>query len=159
MDATTMPSIDSLISKLTLAYPEVTFTISDTFGWAPRTHTVFYEPRDPEASAQVLHEVSHAILTHTDYSRDVALLGMERDAWHHAISLASSYDVVIADTVVQAHLDTYRQWLHARSRCPHCEATGVQSDREHYHCVACGADWKVNEARSCELRRYTKTPA
>ena len=140
-----MPSILSQLSK---DYPLIHFVKGDDFRWSPEEATVYYID---ESSPLLLHEVGHALLNHTDYDRDVSLLAMERDAWDTAQSLG----YLIGDDTIQDHLDTYREWLHARSSCPVCDANGHQVKKFTYHCVACGTDWRVNEARTCGLKRYT----
>jgi len=151
MDATTMPSI---VEKLAKDYPFIAFVQGDDFHWSPEKTTIYYAD---DSSPLLLHELGHALLDHKDYDRDVTLLAMERDAWQKARSL--SYEVEITDDIIQDHLDSYREWLHARSTCPGCSATGHQIKKFTYHCVACGTDWRVNEARLCGLKRYKqKTP-
>ena len=151
-----MPSTASLIQQLVKEHPALTFTASDEFRWSPTEHTVFYDPSDGQASALVLHELSHALLKHLDYSSDVALLAMEAAAWDESLKLAPKYKVVIDQSIIDENLDTYRDWLHARSTCPACTATGYQIRSDAYSCPASFHDWRVNEARSCQLRRYSK---
>lgn len=80
---------------------------------------------------------------------------MERDAWQYAKdTLGQTYDQAILDDTVEDALDSYRDWLHARSTCPACQATGIQTKKEEYKCLACRTKWRVNEARICALRRY-----
>ncbi len=151
MDATTMPSI---VAQLAKDYPAFQFVEGDDFHWSPEKKTIDYTT-GPDAL--LLHELGHALLDHKDYASDIGLLAMERDAWDKARTLP--YGVALSDDIIQDHLDTYREWLHARSTCPKCGATGHQVKKLGYHCVACGADWRVNEARVCGLKRYTtKTP-
>ena len=145
----------SIVSKLAKDYPALTFAEGDDFLWSPEVNTIFYKKDSDDAL--LFHEVGHALLEHKDYDRDVTLLTMERDAWDKAKTL--DYGLKIDETTVQDHLDTYRQWLHARSTCPTCGANGHQVKKLTYHCVACGTDWRVNEARLCGLKRYRqKTP-
>lgn len=159
MGVTIMQSITSLLPKLSADFPNIRFITSDDFHWSPKDQTVYFNPKSGEV-AQLFHELSHAILEHNDYSRDINLLKMERDAWEHARKLADNYAIDVDEDVIQDHLDTYRAWLHDRSTCPDCTATGLQTDEKTYHCIACGTDWRVNEAKTCQLRRYkTKTPA
>jgi len=154
-----MPSITSLLAKLTTDYPAITFVQGDEFHWSPADNTVTYcVTKDGSASSQLLHELSHALLGHTDYSRDITLLKMERDAWEKAQEIAVPYGITITDEIIQNHLDTYRDWLHDRSTCPTCGATGLQSTKDTYRCVACTEQWRVNEAKTCELRRYKLVP-
>lgn len=156
MDVTTMQSTNSLISQLKRDYPEFLFREADQFSWSPKGKTVYYNTSIENADSFLLHELSHGLLEHADYHRDVELLSMERDAWDKAVELGSSYEVVISDEVVESTLDSYRDWLHARSTCPHCTANGLQTGPKTYRCIACDHSWKVNEARMCALRRYSK---
>lgn len=149
-----MPSISSLLTKLSTDFPTISFQPGENFVWSPNHSTVFY-PLQATSPALLLHELGHALQGHHDYHRDVQLLAMESDAWQAAKSLSGRYRVAITEAIVQDHLDTYREWLHARSRCPACEATGQQISPTGYSCVACGQGWTVNEARTCQLKRYT----
>lgn len=155
MAATTMPSTRSLLKQLRQEHPDITFALGGDFRWSPVKQTLYYLESE-DANAFILHELAHALLRHTTYDKDIELLQCERDAWQFAIdTLAKKYDVTIDNVLVQDNLDTYRDWLHARSRCPNCTATGVQTKRRSYHCIACRHDWTVNEARNCQLRRHS----
>ncbi len=149
-----MRSTSSLLHKLKTDYPNLNFLASDTFLWAPETQTIFYVRNGPQAKALVLHEVSHGLLDHREYKRDIELLALEAAAWEKAKELAAHYHYDFKDHVAEEHLNTYRDWLHARSTCPECTATGYQTNQETYSCPACNTEWRVNEARICELRRY-----
>lgn len=149
-----MPSLSSLISRLKKDYPHLVFTPAEEFRWSPTEQTVYIASYSLDSPAFCLHEVSHALLGHEKYQHDIDLLKFERDAWAFASNtLGPRYGITITDEVIQDNLDTYRDWLHARSTCPHCSATGIQQKSQQYHCVACGQTWKVNEARLCRLRR------
>ena len=149
--------MSSLIHKLKTDYPTLTFFESDQFAWSSVTQTISYDPELPHASALLLHELSHGLLQHSEYKRDVELLAMETAAWEKAKILAEHYSVRLPETVIQSHLDTYREWMHARSTCPECTATGYQTSKFHYRCPACTHEWRVNEARLCGLKRYKVT--
>jgi len=155
MDAIIMPSTPSLLPKLQADFPLLTFIAGDDFLWSPQEKTVYYVATDPEYEALLLHELSHSLLDHQDYQRDIQLVAMETEAWEKARTLSKQYDVTITEDALQDHLDTYRDWLHARSTCPRCEATGMQSNKQQYRCLACHHEWRVNEARVCALRRYS----
>jgi hypothetical protein len=151
-----MLSTTSLVTKLILDFPQFTFAPSDFFGWSPDTRTIYCQGRG--RAADLLHELAHALLEHRTYTRDISLLEMERDAWHYAkITLGPRYWVKISEIVVETALDTYRDWLHARSVCPTCGSTGLQTDTHTYTCLACTQVWQVNDARICSLRRYKLT--
>lgn len=151
MAATTTPSISWLLPKLSSAYPEIEFQAGNVSAWNPEQRTVYYAPDD---GWQVLHELGHALLDHRNYTRDIELIGLERDAWQRARTVANQLDLTIPDEAIQTHLDTYRDWLHARSTCPDCQQTGLQTDPKRYSCPHCQTTWRVNDARTCGLRRY-----
>jgi len=151
-----MLSTRSLLPKLQETYPQITFTAGSRYAWSPDAQTVFYDESDSENTSLLLHELAHGLLGHHSYSKDVELVAIESEAWDKALELAPLYKIEITDDNVQDNLDTYREWLHARSTCPKCEATGYQSAKSTYTCIACSHSWKVNEARICALRRYSK---
>lgn len=143
-----------LLEKLHHDFPDIHFIQGDIFSWSPSTKTIFFE--DPQNYYHLLHETAHASLGHSTYQRDIELLVMEREAWHYAVhTLAPKYGIPMSldDNIVQDALDTYREWLHARSCCPKCSAVGVEQEKHQYFCVACHQVWCVNEARSCRLIR------
>ncbi len=155
MDATIMPSTNLLLTKLKADFPAIQFKPGESFLWSPSERTLYYSPLDNEDSAALLlHELSHGLLGHNDYRHDITLVAMERSAWNRAVELGSEYGHTISDEVIENHLDTYRDWLHARSTCPNCSANGHQTEQYAYKCLACGHKWRVNEARICALRRY-----
>lgn len=155
MDVTIMQSTASLVSRLSSSNPGLSFVPSDNFSWSPSNHTVYFIENDNNVSYFLLHELAHALLHHADYTRDIELIAMERQAWDQAIDIGKKYGVTIGDGIIQTNLDSYRDWLHARSTCPKCTATGVQDTKNTYSCLACGHKWRVNEARVCQLRRYS----
>lgn len=149
-----MHSIASLVPNLVSDFPDITFVSGERFHWHPETQTISYiETSDDFAS--LLHEVGHAALGHANFTRDIELIEMERDAWQYAVeTLARRYDMAINPATVEDALDTYRDWLHARSICPACQATGVQIKQRAYRCMACRSEWTVNDARQHALRRH-----
>lgn len=154
MAATTMPSITSLVPRLIADFPTITFTPGERFHWHPETGTISYIEASNDF-ASLLHEIGHAALGHVNFKRDIELIEMERDAWHYAVeTLAHRYDIQIDPETVEAALDSYRDWLHARSTCPVCQATGLQIKQQTYRCMACRSEWTVNDARQHALRRH-----
>lgn len=146
-----MPSTKQLTRQLTIDYPTIAFAIGERDYWNPHTRTVTYT-LDAQPY-ELLHEVGHALLGHDSYTRDIELIKMERAAWTRAQELARVYGQTINEEDIQSHLDTYRDWLHARSICPNCQANGIQVSTRTYECPACQSQWQVNEARSCRLKR------
>ena len=156
-----MPLTHSLLSNLRASYSSIHFTPDSEFRWSPSEQTVFYAENEVAADALLLHELGHALSNHREYNRDVELVTMETEAWEAAQRIAEQEHVTIDTSVIEDHLDTYRDWLHARSVCPHCQSNGHQTGSDTYQCPACLQRWRVNEARHCQLRRYktnTKTP-
>ena len=149
-----MPSTATLISQLKIEYPQYSFVKSTDFLWSPDKKTIYYREKDDDDYVYILHELSHALLAHLCYGHDITLITMEREAWDKAAELANDRNLTIQSDVIQSSLDTYRDWLHSRSTCPKCQATGLQSEKNIYNCLSCGHKWRVNEARSCSLRRY-----
>lgn len=153
-----MPSTNLLIKRLKVDYPSFTFEASDKFLWSAKRRTIHIDPQAVHCSEFTLHELAHALLDHQGYRIDIDLIKLERDAWEYAQThLGHAYGHTIDEEIIQDNLDTYREWLHSRSECPDCNATGIQTRSKNYRCLSCGHSWRVNEARLCALRRYSST--
>ncbi len=144
-----------LLDQLQTDFPVVKFKESNEFRWSPGDQTVFYDPNKNNAQARMalLHELSHALLDHADYKTDFDLLQLEVAAWHHAEVLAKNYTITVDEDHIQDCLDTYRNWLHARSACPACTEHGLQKNRTTYTCLNCHAEWQVTSQRFCRPYR------
>lgn len=143
-----------ILEQLRKDFPAFHFVSGELFSWSPTTQTITVG--DTDDHTQLLHEVAHAALSHARYARDIDLLTMEREAWQYAADiLAPRYSVSLSmdDTTVQDALDSYREWLYRRSRCPRCEAAGIETNKHAYRCLLCDERWRVNEARTCRLQR------
>lgn len=146
--------VADLVALLSQQFPQWQFVESRHFSWSPSAETIYFEQSHPKAKQLLLHELSHAILGHKRYSKDVELISMELAAWQESKNIAATYGLKIAEETIEEHLSSYRDWLHARSTCPKCEAIGFQINKSSYSCPSCLHKWRVNEARSCALRRY-----
>ena len=148
----------AIAKQLKADYQEIIFAKDSYFSWSNKQQKIFYIDTETEANtAQILHELAHALLEHTDYPKDITLIDMERQAWELAVEqLAPKYGISLklTDDIVQNSLDSYRDWLHARSKCPSCGATGFEKTKNHYFCPNCLGSWRVNDAKFCQLRRY-----
>jgi len=149
-----MPSTTSILTNLKNKYPQFIFKSNNNFYWSYLDNTIYYDENSPHMSIFLLHELSHALLGHNQYDYDIQLITMERQSWEHTILLAPSFDINIPDDLIQNTLDSYREWIHSRSTCPKCNATGLQIASNTYKCLACNDKWRVNEAKNCALRRY-----
>ena len=146
----------NLIKALAKDYGELKFKPGKIFSWSPIGSVVTYPLNQKDSrlgSWSLLHEVSHALLSHNTYASDLELLVMEAEAWHKAKQLGNKFDVKIDEEHMQDCLDTYRDWLHKRSACPRCNARGLQEDNYSYNCFNCFMTWSVTPARFCRPYR------
>ncbi len=155
-----MEKTTSLVKKLknkAASYEHLahlTLIQGEMFGWDHTACAITYNKSIPGAESYLLHEFGHALKNHSGYKSDVGLVKIERDAWEEARIIGKELGISISDDLIESSLDTYRDWLHSRSLCPTCDATGIQSAELKYACASCGATWRVNEARTCGLKRY-----
>lgn len=150
-----MPSINSVVKLLRKDYPEFIFESASTFAWSYKNKKITYVSKSLNEEWPLLfHELAHGLLAHDSFNHSIDLLQIERDAWDYAKILSNNYDLTISDEIIEQSLDTYRDWLHKRSSCPKCEAIGLETEHKEYFCPECGSSWRVNDARSCSLRRF-----
>lgn len=117
-------------------YPEFLFRKGVRFKFRP-PRTITIGPEEPGDSLLFLHELGHALCGHKTIMTDVSRLKMEREAWEKARELAELYDVEFDDEFVEEELDTYRDWLYHKSRCPKCGLSRYQTPDKVYHCPKC----------------------
>lgn len=129
-------SVNSLVIVLKNDYPEFTFKLSKKFSFKP-PRTIFYNDKDADIEPLILHEVSHAILGHSDFKVDIERLKMENEAWEKAKELAVKYNVQMDEDLIQEKLDSYRDWLFNKSKCKKCGLTRYQTPDGKYHCPNC----------------------
>jgi hypothetical protein len=145
-----------LLEQLQSQFPTLSFTAGTAFYWSPFTKEVFYKTGDNgvKAAWSLLHETGHAILEHQNYTLDFELVTFEVAAWECAQDLAVPLNISIDNDHIQDCLDTYRDWLYARSQCPNCGNKGIQqADARYYHCFNCNSVWKVAPSRFCRAYR------
>lgn len=145
-----------LLGRLLNDHPAITFRSGSSFAWSQHELTITY-PGDsigsPSFAWSILHELGHALLGHETFTHDLSLIRLERDAWDRARELSVDYGVEIPDEHIEACMDSYRDWLYARSLCPHCHQCGIQTERTMYSCVFCNYAWNVSESRLCRTTR------
>lgn len=138
-----------MVKVLARQYPEFTFVADDLFAWSPDDHSIRYNPdvldQEPGTLA-LLHELAHGLLGHQDFAFDIELLQMEIEAWQVARRLAGKFKVPVDEEYIHFCLESYREWLYKRSRCPKCNEAGVQQF-DCYHCFICGKRWRVTANR------------
>ena len=125
-----------LLSKIKSDYPNIKFRQGRKFSFRP-PKTIVLGPEEQHDSLLLLHELGHALLGHRDFDTDIKRLKMEREAWEKARELALLYDVEFSDEVAEAELETYRNYLDQKSRCPKCRLTRFQTPDGVYHCPKC----------------------
>ena len=124
------------LDKVKTDFPDLRFRKGRKFAFRP-PRTIVVGPDEPRAELLLLHELGHATLEHRDFETDVERLRMEMEAWEKARELASRYGVEYDEELVQMELDTYRDWLHQKSRCPKCGLTRFETPGGQYHCPRC----------------------
>ncbi len=158
--------MQNLLSKLEQQLSAVKFIESGSFYWSPKNHTIYYNaPELNEVKGQwaLLHEAGHAVKNHQSYKTDAGLLILEVEAWQTGKEFAKKLGLVIDDTHIQDCLDTYRDWLYARSTCPTCALNSLQINQTTYKCLNCSTRWSVSASRFCRpyrmQDRHKKTPS
>ena len=127
MDAT-------FLARVKADFPEFRFTSGKRFTFRPPRTIVIEEDGN---SLFLLHELGHALLRHRDFKTEVERLKMEVMAWEKAKELAPKYEVEIDEDLIEGELDTYRDFLHQKSRCPECGLTRFQTPDGVFHCPRC----------------------
>ena len=125
-----------LIEKIRTDFPEFRTIYGKKFAWRP-PKTIVIGPEEAQDELLLLHELGHAVLGHRDFTTDVGRVKMEVAAWSKARELAERYGVEWDEDVAQGELDTYREWLHRRSRCRKCGLTRYQTPDGVWHCPRC----------------------
>jgi hypothetical protein len=161
MDAMSSQSnLHNLLQEIKRDYPDITLKKASAFRWDPASSTVFFNDKaDANPVWSLLHELGHVDAGHAKYTTDTELLIMEAEAWQRASALGIKYGHPIDEEHTQDCLDSYRDWLNKRSRCPTCHQTGVEKEWGLYHCINCRSEWQVSKARFCRVYRKTKSTA
>lgn len=152
--------LEHIKQRLCADYPDILIIESQKSYWNPQTRTIYYNPNHSHPIWSLLHEVGHMVSGHINYSGDVELLMMEAEAWKTAKVIAKKYGIIIDQDHIEDCLDSYREWLYRRSKCPGCGLNGLQSEPTQYTCPNCTTIWKVSKSRfKRSYRRTIKTPA
>ena len=144
--------LDSIIND----HKSINFEPGDVFLWNPNSSTIHYVDDEVYELAGIwslLHELGHAKLKHEAYRDDLQLLMMEVAAWGEAQKIAKNYDVSIEERHIEKCVDSYRIWLHQRSRCIDCKTNSLQLNKVTYQCHNCGTKWSVPESAICKVKK------
>jgi len=147
---------DGLLARLEADFPELSFVPGGRFSWHAGNGHVTYSVgslSDARGTWAILHEIGHALLSHTDFKSDIELLQLEISAWAKAHELAKRYDITLDQDYIEDCLDSYRDWLHIRATCPTCYVRCLQADARTYQCHNCGTTWHVTRSRLCRPYR------
>lgn len=150
----------ALLSNLQESYPELAFTASNSFYWSPKHQTIYYQEDrllGNDGVYKLLHETGHGLLAHNSYETDFELLQLELAAWQKAKEIAADFSITIDTNHIEDCLDSYRDWLHARSLCPVCQTNGLQTNKTTYECLNCSHSWQVSRSRFCRAYRRSKS--
>ena len=128
--------VSNLLTTLKNTYPNFNFRAAKKFSFRP-PRTINYVEDAPEFNSLILHELGHAILEHRNFKTDIERLKMERAAWDKAEEIARELNILINTELIEAELDTYRDWLHQKSRCKKCGLTRFETPDGVYHCPNC----------------------
>lgn len=147
-----------LLQQITSDYPGISFVLSKKTWWDPETQTVYYKKiTTVEAFWSLFHELGHMSAKHSTYRDDLELIKLEAEAWDYAKAISNTYETEIDQDYIEDCVDSYRDWLHKRSRCPGCKQTGIQKSSSVYMCLNCRREWSVTQSRFCRSYRKTKT--
>ena len=125
-----------LLSLLKESYKDLTFKEGPRFLFRPKK-TIIYNLSDENFPLLILHELGHALLERYDFKTDIERLKIETLAWEKAKELSKEFDVKIDEDFIESKLDTYRDWLHQKTRCKKCSLTRFQTPNGAYHCPKC----------------------
>lgn len=146
----------NLLKTISSDYKKFKFEPGDCFLWNPESSTIYYledEVAEQSGIWSLLHEVGHALLEHKSNRDDLDLLMMEVLAWSKAKEISSNYGLAIDESHIERCIESYRSWLHRRSRCIDCQTNSLQLNKTTYKCHNCGTSWKVSESVVCKIRK------
>ena len=128
MDAT-------FLAKIKSDFPSLKFVPGKRFLFRP-PKTVVYVADSPDILI-FLHEMGHALTSLYDFKTEVGRLKIEVLAWEKARELANSYEIPVDEDLIEGELDSYRDFLHQKSRCPNCGLTRFQTPDGVFYCPRC----------------------
>jgi len=134
------------INALKSEFTQFNFISGTRFKWKAPKSIYFDEKLDVPFeyfALLTLHELGHGLCNHKDYKTDVERLKIESEAWQRAkreIDSHSSWQslgIVYDEDFAENELDSYRDWLHQKSKCKKCGLTRFQTTDGVYYCPNC----------------------
>ncbi len=133
--------VDKFVERLSKDFPQFSIKVGKKFMFKYPGLIRYEKPKDKKMSVgfgmQLLHEVGHGLLEHKFFKTDPERLKMERAAWEEARKLCLKYHIIYDEELVEIKMDTYRDWLHKKSKCRECGLTRYQTKDGKYHCPNC----------------------
>ena len=144
LNKTTIPeNAKAFLLGLKEEYPSFSWRLGNRFKYRPPKTIVIDEKSDapwPYFALLALHELGHALSGHKDYKTDVERLRIESEAWQRAkreIESHKNWGLEYNEDFAENELDSYRDWLHQKSKCKKCGLTRYQTADGIYHCPNC----------------------
>ena len=117
--------------------------------------TIILGPEEDHAEMLAFHELGHALSGKYDFDTEIERLKIESTAWAEGKHAYESFKKAHKELNLPAwdedfaedQLDTYRDWLHAKSRCKSCGLTRYQDKSGAWHCPFCD-EFKVKKPAS-----------
>ena len=134
----TIYQLPTVLQQIIADFPEVDFKIGQKFTFRP-PNTVFIHPKDPDILLLTLHELGHFLSHHTSYKTCLKLLKLETEAWQRAKPLATKYHIKYDESIIQRHLDTYRDHIYSNIVCPNCKNYCLETKSGKLFCPYCSS--------------------
>ena len=126
----------TLIKKIIQDYPDINFRIGQRFSFRP-PRSVVLGPAISHYTLLLAHEIGHALSGKYSFKTDLERLKIEREAWEQAKSICQKFNIPYDKNFIEDQLDSYRDWLHNKSKCKKCGLTCYQTKNGQYHCPNC----------------------
>ncbi len=124
-----------LLERLRQDYPELRLREGKKFLFRPPKTIIL--GAEELSDLLLLHELGHYLCGHVSFNTEPERLKCECEAWEKARELCVMYGVPFDDDFAQQELDSYRDWLDKKSRCPSCGLTRFQTQDGVFHCPKC----------------------
>ncbi|MBR3177355.1 hypothetical protein IKF27_00930 [Candidatus Saccharibacteria bacterium] len=154
--------LSKFITQLSSDYPDFHFVYGKRFSFRPPKTIVIGPDEGVNTPLLALHELGHALSKKYQYSLSVERLQIERMAWDIAKKVLEDYKKLQSgdlkklspfaprgpllsdlelplwdEDFVEDNLDSYRDWLHHKSKCPTCGLTMYQDADQKWCCPYC----------------------
>ena len=125
-----------LFDKVRQDHPGLRFRRGVKFLFRP-PRTIVLGPEEPGDDLIFMHELGHALSGHRDFRTNIERMRCECEAWEKARELCGKYGVTFDEDFAETELESYRNWLDKKSRCPICGLTRFQTPDGAFHCPKC----------------------